>query len=83
MYPEIVTAGKPGDTPYYTSSSQLPSDATTNVQEALSIQDGLQSMYTGGTAFHIYLSEQMKSWMDTASLVRYVAENYELPYFTV
>ena len=83
LYPEIVTAGKPGDTPYYTSSSQLPSDATTNVQEALSIQDGLQSMYTGGTAFHIYLSEQMKSWTDTASLVRYVAENYELPYFTI
>lgn len=82
-YPEIVTAGKPGDTPYYTSSSQLPSDATTNVQEALAIQDALQSMYTGGTAFHIYLSEQMKSRDDAASLIRYVAENYELPYFTI
>lgn len=83
LYPEIITAGKPGDTPYYTSSSQLPSDATTNVQEALEIQDGLQSMYTGGTAFHIYLSEQIKSWTDAASLVRFVAENYELPYFTI
>lgn len=83
LYPEIITAGKPGDTPYYTSSSQLPSDATTNVQEALAIQDGLQSAYTGGTAFHIYLSEQMKSWRDAAGLVRYVTENHELPYFTV
>lgn len=69
--------------PYYTNSTQLPVGFTTDVFEALDLQDSLQSKYTGGTVFHIYLGEQEPSPVAVKKLVRKVAENYTLPYYTI
>ncbi len=82
-YPDIITAGKEGDTPYYTNSSHLPVDFTEDVFEALDIQDELQTLYTSGTVFHAFLGEKLPSWKSAAVLVRKIAENYELPYYTM
>jgi len=82
-YPDIITAGKPGDTPYYTNSSHLPVDFTADIFEALDIQDELQTLYTSGTVFHAFLGEKLPDWQAAAKLVRTVAENYKLPYYTM
>ncbi len=82
-YPDIITAGKPGDTPYYTNSSHLPVDSTADVFEALDIQDDLQTLYTSGTVFHAFLGERLPDWKAAAKLVRTIAENYKLPYYTM
>ncbi|MBR6643298.1 MAG: ribonucleoside triphosphate reductase [Lachnospiraceae bacterium] len=82
-YPDIVTAGKPGDTPYYTNSSHLPVDFTADIFEALDIQDELQTLYTSGTVFHAFLGEKLPDWQAAAKLVRTIAENYKLPYYTM
>ncbi len=82
-YPDIVTAGKPGDTPYYTNSSHLPVDYTADIFEALDIQDELQTLYTSGTVFHAFLGEKLPDWQAAAKLVRTIAENYRLPYYTM
>ncbi len=82
-WPEIKTAGKPGDTPYYTNSSHLPVDFTTDIFEALDIQDELQTLYTSGTVFHAFLGEKLPDWKAAAKLVRSIAENYKLPYYTM
>ncbi len=82
-YPDIVTAGNEGDTPYYTNSSHLPVDYTADIFEALDIQDELQTLYTSGTVFHAFLGEKMPDWQSAASLVRKIAENYKLPYYTM
>jgi len=82
-YPDIVTAGKPGDTPYYTNSSHLPVDYTADIFEALDIQDELQTLYTSGTVFHAFLGEKLPDWEAAAKLVRTIAENYKLPYYTM
>ncbi len=82
-WPAIKTAGKPGDTPYYTNSSHLPVDFTTDIFDALDIQDELQTLYTSGTVFHAFLGEKLPDWKAAASLVRTVATNYKLPYYTL
>ena len=82
-WPDIITAGHEGDTPYYTNSSHLPVDYTSDVFEALDIQDKLQTLYTSGTVFHSYIGEKMPDWNSVAHLVRTIAENYELPYYSI
>ncbi|MBR5475124.1 MAG: ribonucleoside triphosphate reductase [Lachnospiraceae bacterium] len=82
-YPDIITAGKPGDTPYYTNSSHLPVDYTADIFDALDIQDELQTLYTSGTVFHGFLGEKLPDWQAAAKLVRTIAENYRLPYYTL
>ena len=81
-YPGIITANMDG-TPYYTNSSHLPVGYTADIFEALDIQDGLQTLYTSGTVFHAFLGEKMPTWKSAAELVRKIAENYELPYYTL
>lgn len=82
-YPDIITASKEGDTPYYTNSSHLPVGYTEDLFTALDIQDGLQTLYTSGTVFHAFLGERLKDWKSTAALVKKIAENYKLPYYTM
>ena len=82
-WPEIITAGKEGDTPYYTNSSHLPVDYTSDIFDALDIQDELQTLYTSGTVFHAFLGEKLPDWKAAAALVRKIAENYRLPYYTL
>ena len=82
-FPDIVTAAKEGDTPYYTNSSHLPVGYTEDIFEALDIQDELQTLYTSGTVFHAFLGEKMPDWSSAAALVRKIAENYRLPYYTL
>ena len=82
-FPMIKTAGKVGDVPYYTNSSHLPVDYTTDIFDALDIQDELQTLYTSGTVFHAFLGEKLPDWKAAASLVRKIAENYKLPYYTM
>jgi ribonucleoside-triphosphate reductase len=80
-YPDIVTAGT--DEPYYTNSTQLPVGTTEDIFEALSHQDRLQTLYTGGTVFHGFLGERLEDWNSARLLVRRIAENFHLPYFTL
>lgn len=82
-WPEIKTAGKEGDTPYYTNSSHLPVGYTEDVFEALDIQDELQTLYTSGTVFHAFLGEKLPDWESAAKLVKTIASNYKLPYYTM
>ena len=81
-YPDIITAHE-GATPYYTNSSHLPVGYTEDVFAALDVQDKLQALYTSGTVFHTFLGEKLPSWQSAAALVRKIAENYELPYYTI
>ena len=83
FYPDIITAAEPGGTPYYTNSSHLPVSYTDDVFAALDIQDDLQTRYTSGTVFHAFLGEKLPSWEAAANLVRKIAENYKLPYYTL
>ena len=82
-WPAIKTAGKPGDAPYYTNSSHLPVDYTTDIFDALDIQDELQTLYTSGTVFHAFLGEKLPDWKAAANLVKTIADNYKLPYYTL
>ena len=82
-YPDIITAAKDGETPYYTNSSHLPVGYTEDVFEALEIQDELQTLYTSGTVFHTFLGEKLPDWKAAATLVRKIAENFRLPYYTI
>ena len=82
-FPDIKTAGKPGDTPFYTNSSHLPVEYTSDIFDALDIQDDLQTLYTSGTVFHAFLGEKLDSWDAAAKLVRTIAENYKIPYYTL
>ena len=82
-WPDIRTAGKEGDTPYYTNSSHLPVEYTADIFDALDVQDELQTLYTSGTVFHAFLGEKLPDWKAAASLVRKIAENYRLPYYTL
>ena len=81
-YPDIITANMNGD-PYYTNSSHLPVSFTEDVFSALDIQDDLQTLYTSGTVFHAFLGEKLPDWKSAANLVRKIAENYKLPYYTM
>ena len=82
-YPDIITVGKEGETPYYTNSSHLPVGYTEDIFDALDIQDELQTRYTSGTVFHAFLGEKLPDWKAAASLVRTIAQNYKLPYYTL
>ncbi|MBK5254218.1 MAG: ribonucleoside triphosphate reductase [Peptostreptococcaceae bacterium] len=82
-YPDIITAAKDNGTPYYTNSSNLPVGATDDVFEALSLQDDLHTLYTSGTVFHAFLGEKLPDWKAAANLVRKIAENHKLPYYTL
>jgi len=82
-FADIITAGKEGETPYYTNSSHLPVGYTEDIFSALDIQDELQTLYTSGTVFHAFLGEKMPDWKSAARLVRKIAENYRLPYYTI
>ncbi len=80
---DIVTASGDCGTPYYTNSSHLPVNYTEDIFEALDIQDELQTLYTSGTVFHAFLGEKLPDWKAAANLVRKIAENYRLPYYTM
>ena len=82
-WPDIKTAGSKGDTAYYTNSSHLPVEYTSDIFDALDIQDELQTLYTSGTVFHAFLGEKMPNWQAAASLVKKIADNYRLPYYTM
>ena len=82
-FPDIITAAPKGETPYYTNSSHLPVGYTEDIFSALDVQDELQTLYTSGTVFHAFLGEKMPDWKSAANLVRKIAENYKLPYYTL
>ena len=83
LYPDIITAADGDEAPYYTNSSHLPVGYTSDIFEALDIQDDLQTLYTSGTVFHAFLGERLNDWQSAAKLVRTIAENYKLPYYTI
>ncbi|MBO4746735.1 MAG: ribonucleoside triphosphate reductase [Clostridiales bacterium] len=82
QFPDIITANENG-TPYYTNSSHLPVGYTEDIFSALDVQDNLQTLYTSGTVFHAFLGEKLPDWKAAATLVRKIAENYRLPYYTM
>ena len=81
QFPDIITSGT--TEPFYTNSSQLPVDYTADVFEALDHQEALQTKYTGGTMFHVYMGEALKDWKACADLVRTISHKYRIPFFTV
>ena len=83
QFPDIITASSDENAPYYTNSSHLPVGYTDDIFSALDVQDRLQTLYTSGTVFHAFLGEKMPDWRSAMKLVRTVAENYELPYYTL
>ena len=82
-YPDIITASDNEDAPYYTNSSHLPVGYTDDIFAALDIQNDLQTLYTSGTVFHCFLGQKLPSWKSCMNLVRKIAENYEIPYYTM
>lgn len=82
-HPEIITASSDENVPYYTNSSHLPVSFSDDIFDALDVQDELQTLYTSGTVFHTFLGEKMPSWKSAANLVKKIAENYKLPYYTI
>ncbi len=82
-YPDIITATEEGNTPYYTNSSHLPVGYTEDLFTALDVQDELQTLYTSGTVFHAFLGEKISDWRTTANLVKTIADNYKLPYYSI
>ncbi len=81
QFPDIFTSGT--NEPFYTNSSQLPVDYTADVFEALDHQEALQTKYTGGTMFHVFMGEALKDWKSCADLVRTIANKYRIPFFTI
>jgi ribonucleoside-triphosphate reductase len=82
-YPDIITASENGKTPYYTNSSHLPVGYTDDIFKALDVQDELQTLYTSGTVFHAFLGQKLPSYKSCMNLVRKIAENYHIPYYTM
>ena len=82
LFPDIITASN-DETPYYTNSSHLPVGYTDDLFKALDIQDELQTLYTSGTVFHTFLGERLPDWKACSALVKTIAENYKLPYYTM
>jgi ribonucleoside-triphosphate reductase len=84
-YPRIITAGGPAGKgePYYTNSTQLPVMQTEDIFDALDLQERLQAAYTGGTVFHVFVGEAIEDWRTCRDLVRTIAQNYRIPYFTI
>ncbi len=83
QFPDIITASSDCNAPYYTNSSHLPVGYTDDIFQALDVQDRLQTLYTSGTVFHAFLGEKLPDWKSAMTLVRKIAENYELPYYTL
>ena len=83
QFPDIITASENDNIPYYTNSSHLPVGYTADIFSALDVQDELQTLYTSGTVFHAFLGEKLPDWKSTAKLVKTIAENYKLPYYTI
>ena len=83
QFPDIITASENDNIPYYTNSSHPPVGYTADIFSALDVQDELQTLYTSGTVFHAFLGEKLPDWKSTAKLVRTIAENYKLPYYTI
>ena len=83
LYPDIITATSDCNTPYYTNSSNLPVGYTSDIFEALDVQDDIQTLYTSGTVFHAFLGEKLPDWEAAAKLVRKIAENYRIPYYSI
>lgn len=83
QFPDIITASNDESSPYYTNSSHLPVGYTDDIFTALDVQDRLQTLYTSGTVFHAFLGEKLPDWRSAATLVRKIAENYQLPYYTI
>jgi len=81
QYPDIITSGV--KEPFYTNSSQLPVDFTSDVFEALDHQEALQTKYTGGTMFHVFMGEALKDWKACSDLVRTISSRYRIPFFTI
>jgi ribonucleoside-triphosphate reductase len=82
-YPDIITAARDGQAPYYTNSSHLPVGYTDDIFDALEKEDELQTLYTSGTVFHAFLGERLPDWKSAAALVKKIAENFQLPYYTL
>ena len=82
-YPDIITAAKEGGDPFYTNSSHLPVGYTEDIFQALDIEDKFQTLYTSGTVFHAFLGQRLPNWQSCMKLVRKIAENYKLPYYTM
>ncbi|MBO7450189.1 MAG: ribonucleoside triphosphate reductase, partial [Clostridiales bacterium] len=82
-FPQIITANDASGVYYYTNSSHLPVGFSSDIYDALDIQDQLQTLYTSGTVFHAFLGEKLPDWKSAANLVRKIAENYSLPYYTL
>jgi ribonucleoside-triphosphate reductase len=87
-YADIIVANEKayqskGAAPYYTNSTQLPVNFSDDIFEALDLQDDLQTKYTGGTVLHGFIGEKMPSVKATRELVKKIAENYHLPYYTI
>ena len=82
-YPDIITASDNDNAPYYTNSSHLPVGYTADIFTALDIQDELQTLYTSGTVFHAFLGQKLPDWKSAANLVKKIAQNYKLPYYTM
>ncbi len=82
-YPDIIAASENGETPYYTNSSHLPVGYTEDIFAALDIEDRFQTLYTSGTVFHAFLGQRLPDWESCMKLVRKIAENYKLPYYTI
>ena len=86
-YPDIITANEISEhrsaEPFYTNSSHLPVNYTTDAFEMLDKQDQLQTKYTGGTVVHLYTGERLSNNESVKNLVRKICENYHLPYFTI
>jgi ribonucleoside-triphosphate reductase (formate) len=80
-FPGIITSGT--DDPFYTNSTQLPVNYTSDIFEALDLQETLQTRYTGGTVFHTFMGEQIKDWRSCRDLVHTIMNNYRIPYITI
>ena len=83
VFPDIITANDASGVPYYTNSSHLPVGFTSDIFEALDVQDELQTLYTSGTVFHTFLGEKLPDWKAAATLVKKISDNYRLPYYTL
>ncbi|MBR2577761.1 MAG: ribonucleoside triphosphate reductase [Erysipelotrichaceae bacterium] len=83
VFPDIITANDDSGVPYYTNSSHLPVGFTSDIFEALDVQDELQTLYTSGTVFHTFLGEKLPDWKAAATLVKKISDNYRLPYYTL
>jgi ribonucleoside-triphosphate reductase len=82
-FPDIITAAKHGEAPYYTNSTHLPVGHTDDIFQALEMEDDLQTLYTSGTVFHGFLGERLPDWKSAANLVKKIAVNFKLPYYTM